>query len=144
MIATFSEGSYVSIRFEPEWMSEAEHLSLRFKVKYLSDSSAIYPNCYYNFCLFVYPFFIQTSQVDKSVLLSTFTPFSNDLMQISIDNSQIKLYVKIGNSETILYSKEGMNDNRWHTIKVLREGLRLIFQVDFNEPSTGKTLLNKK
>jgi hypothetical protein len=32
-----------------------------------------------------------------------------------------------------------MNDNRWHTIKVLREGLRLIFQVDFNEPSTGKS-----
>ena len=30
-----------------------------------------------------------------------------------------------------------MNDNQWHTIKILREGLRIIFQVDNNEPSTG-------
>lgn len=30
-----------------------------------------------------------------------------------------------------------MNDNQWHTIKIMREGIRLIFQVDINEPSIG-------
>ncbi len=38
VVANFSEGSYVSVRFEPEWMSEAEHLSLRFKVSFFGFS----------------------------------------------------------------------------------------------------------
>ena len=88
-------------------------------------------------------------------------------MEITLENSQIKLYLKIGDSETvriliflifdccftifslflflifkkILFSKERMNDNQWHTIKIMREGIRLIFQVDINEPSTGILIL---
>lgn len=42
-----------------------------------------------------------------------------------------------------MYSKEGLADNKWHTIKVLREGARLILQIDNDEPATGKYYLNR-
>lgn len=58
-------------------------------------------------------------------------------MELTLENSQVKLFIKIGASETILYSRQGMNDNQWHTVKILREGHRIIFQVDSHEPSTG-------
>ena len=35
-------------------------------------------------------------------------------------------------------SNEGMCDNNWHTIKVMREGPRIILQIDNDMPSTGK------
>lgn len=73
IISNFIEDQYISIKFEPEWVSEAEHLSLRFK----------------------------TSQVADSILLSTYTPISNDRMEITLENSQVKLYLKIADSETV-------------------------------------------
>lgn len=36
-----------------------------------------------------------------------------------------------------MFSNEGLCDNNWHTIKVLREGPRLILQIDNDEPVTG-------
>jgi hypothetical protein len=75
--------------------------------------------------------------MERMIILSTFTPFASDLMELTLENSQVKLFIKIGTSETILFSRQGMNDNQWHTIKVLREGHRIIFQVDSHESSTG-------
>jgi hypothetical protein len=36
-----------------------------------------------------------------------------------------------------LFSSEGLCDNKWHTIKILRESNRIILQVDNDEPATG-------
>lgn len=36
-----------------------------------------------------------------------------------------------------MFSNEALCDDKWHTIKVLREGTRLILQVDNDEPATG-------
>jgi hypothetical protein len=41
-----------------------------------------------------------------------------------------------------MFSNEGLCDNNWHTIKVLREGPRLILQVDNDEPVTGIKFLS--
>ncbi len=39
-----------------------------------------------------------------------------------------------------MFSNEGLCDDSWHTIKVLREGPRLILQIDNDEPVTGNYL----
>ena len=43
-----------------------------------------------------------------------------------------------------MYSNEGLCDNKWHTLKILREGSRLILQVDNDEPATGIYLPTSK
>lgn len=108
-VAHFKKGDKLRFMFDPEWISEAEHLSLRFR----------------------------TSQKDNSILLSTYSVLTKDLMEISLENTQIRLYLKIGSAETTMYSNEGLCDNKWHTIKILREGSKLILQVDNDEPATG-------
>jgi hypothetical protein len=59
-------------------------------------------------------------------------------MEVSIENTQVKLFIRIGNSETTLRSSKGLNDNCWHTIKILREGPRIILQVNNDEAITGR------
>jgi hypothetical protein len=97
--------------------------------------------------------------------LSTYSAFAKDTMEISLENSLIKLFIRIGNSEAVrilivfifenffnkrliyfhltqlktMVSSEGFNDGKWHTIKVIREGARLILQVDYDEPATGSS-----
>jgi leucine-rich repeat transmembrane neuronal protein 1/2 len=113
-IANFADGQYLSIKFEPEWISEAEHFSLRFKTTKNDKQSAI--------------------------LLSTVSasPHNNrDTMEISLENGQVKFFVRIGTTETSLVSNEELSVNEWHTIKILREGVRLILQIDSDEPITG-------
>jgi hypothetical protein len=36
-----------------------------------------------------------------------------------------------------MHSNEGMCDNNWHTTKILREGPKVILQIDNDSPSTG-------
>lgn len=36
-----------------------------------------------------------------------------------------------------MFSNDGLCDDKWHTIKIVREGARLILQVDNGEPATG-------
>ena len=40
--------------------------------------------------------------------------------------------------KTIYSMSENLNDNNWHTMKILREGTRLILQVDNEDPVTGR------
>jgi hypothetical protein len=101
------------IKFKPEWTSEAEHLSFRFKTSLKTDT----------------------------VLLSTYSSHSKDFMEFSLDNSKVKLVIKIGLNEIVLYSQSDLNDNQWHTVVLIREGIRTILQVDGHEPATGKKIL---
>ena len=86
-------------------------------------------------------------------------------MEISLESTQIRLFLKIGNAETVsqnidketkkkqnkntfhfiktVYSNGGLCDNKWHTLKILREGARLVMQVDDDDSATG-TLTKKK
>ena len=34
-------------------------------------------------------------------------------------------------------SNGGLNDDKWHTVKVTREASRIMLQVDRNEPAIG-------
>ena len=43
----------------------------------------------------------QTEKKQNSILLSTFSPNSRDLMEISLESTQIKLVLKIGNNDIV-------------------------------------------
>ncbi|RMZ95079.1 neurexin-1a-like isoform X4, partial [Brachionus plicatilis] len=112
-IANFENDQNIRIIFEPEWASEAEHISLRFKTERHADS----------------------------VLLSTYSKYSKDRIELALENTHIILYMKIGDSECILKSiRYSLCDNEWHTVKISREGNRVILQVDNDEPATSKTI----
>lgn len=98
------------IQFRPEWISEAEHISFRFKTSIKTDTT----------------------------LLSTYSSRNKDYMEFTLDDSKLKLVIKIGHNEIVLYSQSGLNDNNWHTVVLIREGIRTILQVDGHEPATGK------
>ena len=95
-IANFKNGQNVRIIFQPEWISEAEHLSLRFKVGALKSYSS-------NILIYYLKLFLKkkTEKKASSILLSTYSILTKDLMEISLENTQIRLFLKIGNAETV-------------------------------------------
>jgi hypothetical protein len=39
-----------------------------------------------------------------------------------------------------MFSSEDLCDDEWHTVKLMREGPRVVLQVDNDVPTTGKYL----
>nr|DBA17079.1 TPA: hypothetical protein GDO54_002584 [Pyxicephalus adspersus] len=70
------------------------------------------------------------SQRAYGLLLATTSKESADTLRLELDGGKVKLTVNLGKGPETLYAGQKLNDNEWHTVKVLRRGKYLQLSVD--------------
>ncbi|XP_041428915.1 neurexin-3 isoform X6 [Xenopus laevis] len=100
-ILSYDGGMYMKIIMPVVMHTEAEDVSLRFK-----------------------------SQRAYGLLVATTSRDSADTMRLELDGGKVKLMVNLGKGPEILYAGQKLNDNEWHTVRVVRRGKTLKLTVD--------------
>ncbi|KAG7217293.1 hypothetical protein INR49_027837 [Caranx melampygus] len=62
------------------------------------------------------------SQRAFGLLMATTSQQSADTLRLELDGGRVKLTVNLGKGPEILLVGEKLNDNEWHTVKVVRRG----------------------
>ncbi|KAM4721028.1 neurexin-2-beta isoform 14-T14 [Rhinophrynus dorsalis] len=70
------------------------------------------------------------SQRAYGLLLATTSKESADTLRLELDGGKVKLTVNLGKGPEILFAGQKLNDNEWHTVRVLRRGKYLQLSVD--------------
>ncbi|CAG5874040.1 unnamed protein product, partial [Menidia menidia] len=70
------------------------------------------------------------SQRAFGLLMATTSQQSADTLRVELDGGRVKLTVNLGKGPEILLVGEKLNDNEWHTVKVMRRGKNLQLSVD--------------
>ncbi|XP_032388678.1 neurexin-2 isoform X14 [Etheostoma spectabile] len=70
------------------------------------------------------------SQRAFGLLMATTSQQSADTLRLELDGGVVKLTVNLGKGPEVLLVGEKLNDNEWHTVKVLRRGKNLQLSVD--------------
>ncbi|XP_040183775.1 neurexin-2-beta isoform X15 [Rana temporaria] len=70
------------------------------------------------------------SQRAYGLLLATTSKESADTLRLELDGGKVKLTVNLGKGPETLYAGQKLNDNEWHTVRVLRRGKYLQLGVD--------------
>ncbi|XP_039597895.1 neurexin 3a isoform X5 [Polypterus senegalus] len=70
------------------------------------------------------------SQRAYGLLMATTSRDSADTLRLELDGSRIKLTVNLGKGPETLYAGQKLNDNDWHTVRVVRRGKSLKLTVD--------------
>jgi neurexin len=69
--------------------------------------------------------------------LTTQTP---DYIEISVEQTRLKLRLRLGDREKTLLTGRDLNDNNWHIVTLHRRGNQIKFQVDDVPPLNGEVL----
>ncbi|XP_034096401.1 neurexin-2-like isoform X14 [Gymnodraco acuticeps] len=64
------------------------------------------------------------------LLVATTSQQSADTLRLELDGGRVKLTVNLGKGPEVLLVGEKLNDNEWHTVKVVRRGKNLLLSVD--------------
>ncbi|XP_041447474.1 neurexin-2 isoform X3 [Xenopus laevis] len=70
------------------------------------------------------------SQRAFGLLLATTSKESADTLRLELDGGKVKLTVNLGKGPETLFAGQKLNDNEWHTVRVLRRGKYLQLSVD--------------
>ncbi|XP_069594806.1 neurexin-2-beta isoform X27 [Ranitomeya imitator] len=70
------------------------------------------------------------SQRAYGLLLATTSKESADTLRLELDGGKVKLTVNLGKGPETLFAGQKLNDNEWHTVRVLRRGKYLQLSVD--------------
>ncbi|XP_071372115.1 neurexin-2-beta isoform X5 [Centroberyx affinis] len=70
------------------------------------------------------------SQRAYGLLMATTSQESADTLRLELDRGRVKLTVNLGKGPEILLVGQKLNDNEWHTVKVVRRGKNLQLSVD--------------
>ncbi|XP_071754367.2 neurexin-2-beta isoform X21 [Centroberyx gerrardi] len=70
------------------------------------------------------------SQRAFGLLMATTSQESADTLRLELDGGRVKLTVNLGKGPEILLVGQKLNDNEWHTVKVVRRGKNLQLSVD--------------
>ncbi|XP_051776107.1 neurexin 3a isoform X7 [Erpetoichthys calabaricus] len=70
------------------------------------------------------------SQRAYGLLMATTSRDSADTLRLELDGGRIKLTVNLGKGPETLYAGQKLNDNDWHTVRVVRRGKSLKLTVD--------------
>ncbi|XP_031746714.1 neurexin 3 isoform X15 [Xenopus tropicalis] len=100
-ILSYDGGMYMKIIMPVVMHTEAEDVSLRFK-----------------------------SQRAYGLLVATTSRDSADTLRLELDGGKVKLMVNLGKGPETLYAGQKLNDNEWHTVRVVRRGKTLKLTVD--------------
>ncbi|XP_029973503.1 neurexin 3a isoform X5 [Salarias fasciatus] len=64
------------------------------------------------------------------LLMATTSRDSADTLRLELDGSRVKLTVNLGKGPETLYAGQKLNDNEWHTVRVVRRGKTYKLTVD--------------
>ncbi|XP_068456858.1 neurexin-2-like isoform X5 [Clinocottus analis] len=70
------------------------------------------------------------SQRAFGLLVASTSQQSADTLRLELDGGRVKLTVNLGKGPEVLLVGEKLNDNEWHTVKVVRRGKNLQLSVD--------------
>ncbi|XP_055028369.2 neurexin 3a isoform X34 [Misgurnus anguillicaudatus] len=70
------------------------------------------------------------SQRAYGLLIATTSRDSADTLRLELDGSRVKLTVNLGKGPETLYAGQKLNDNEWHTVRVIRRGKSYKLTVD--------------
>ncbi|XP_069750383.1 neurexin-2-like isoform X5 [Narcine bancroftii] len=70
------------------------------------------------------------SQRAYGLLVATTSKDSADTLRLELDRGRVKLTVNLGKGPETLYAGQKVNDNEWHSIRVVRRGKGLQLSVD--------------
>ncbi|XP_067303727.1 neurexin 2b isoform X8 [Pseudorasbora parva] len=70
------------------------------------------------------------SQRAYGLLMATTSKESADTLRLELDGGRVKLTVNLGKGPEILTAGQKLNDNEWHSVKVIRRGRNLHLSVD--------------
>ncbi|KAM6255369.1 neurexin 3 isoform 11-T11 [Spheniscus humboldti] len=70
------------------------------------------------------------SQRAYGLLMATTSRDSADTLRLELDGGRVKLMVNLGKGPETLYAGQKLNDNEWHTVRVVRRGKSLKLMVD--------------
>ncbi|XP_067845082.1 neurexin 1a isoform X9 [Heptranchias perlo] len=74
------------------------------------------------------------SQRAYGILMATTSRDSADTLRLELDGGRVKLTVNLGKGPEMLYAGQNLNDNEWHTVRVMRRGKYLKLIVDDLQP----------
>ncbi|XP_063774737.1 neurexin-1 isoform X9 [Pseudophryne corroboree] len=78
------------------------------------------------------------SQRAYGILMATTSRDSADTLRLELDAGRVKLTVNLGKGPETLYAGYNLNDNEWHTVRVIRRGKSLKLIVDDQQDMTGQ------
>ncbi|XP_034431736.1 neurexin 3a isoform X3 [Hippoglossus hippoglossus] len=70
------------------------------------------------------------SQRAYGLLMATNSQDSADTLRLELDGGRVKLTVNLGKGPETLYAGQKLNDNEWHTVRVVRRGKTYKLMVD--------------
>ncbi|XP_043552959.1 neurexin 3a isoform X34 [Chiloscyllium plagiosum] len=70
------------------------------------------------------------SQRAYGLLVATTSRDSADTLRLELDGGRVKLTVNLGKGPETIYAGQKLNDNDWHTVRVIRRGKNLKLMVD--------------
>ncbi|XP_073790850.1 neurexin-2-beta isoform X20 [Danio rerio] len=70
------------------------------------------------------------SQRAYGLLMATTSKESADTLRLELDGGRVKLTVNLGKGPETLFAGHKLNDNEWHSVKVVRRGKSLQLSVD--------------
>ncbi|XP_018583061.1 neurexin 3a isoform X13 [Scleropages formosus] len=70
------------------------------------------------------------SQRAYGLLMATTSRDSADTLRLELDGGRVKLTVNLGKGPETLYAGQKLNDNEWHTVRVVRRGKSYKLTVD--------------
>ncbi|XP_061652029.1 neurexin 3a isoform X3 [Phyllopteryx taeniolatus] len=92
-ILSYDGSMYMKVVMPTVMHTEAEDVSLRFR-----------------------------SQRAYGILMATTSRDSADTLRLELDGGRVKLTVNLGKGPEMLYAGQKLNDNEWHTVRVVRRG----------------------
>ncbi|XP_074188070.1 neurexin-1 isoform X19 [Rhinolophus sinicus] len=78
------------------------------------------------------------SQRAYGILMATTSRDSADTLRLELDAGRVKLTVNLGKGPETLFAGYNLNDNEWHTVRVVRRGKSLKLMVDDQQAMTGQ------
>nr|XP_054597957.1 neurexin 3a isoform X13 [Nothobranchius furzeri] len=100
-ILSYDGSMYMKVVMPTVMHTEAEDVSLRFR-----------------------------SQRAYGLLMATTSQDSADTLRLELDGTRVKLTVNLGKGPETLYAGQKLNDNEWHTVRVVRRGKAYKLTVD--------------
>ncbi|XP_018587895.1 neurexin-3b-like isoform X5 [Scleropages formosus] len=108
-ILSYDGSMYMKVAMPSAMHTEAEDVSLRFM-----------------------------SQHAYGLLMAATSRDSADTLRLELDGGRVKLTVNLGKGPETLFAGQKLNDNEWHTVRVIRRGKNYKLMVDDDRLSTFK------
>ncbi|KAK7919142.1 hypothetical protein WMY93_010426 [Mugilogobius chulae] len=108
-ILSYDGSKFMKVQLPVAMHTEAEDVSLRFR-----------------------------SQRAYGILMATTSRNSADTLRLELDGGRVRLTVNLGKGPETIFAGSALNDNEWHTVRVVRRGKSLKLTVDDLQPVEGQ------